>query len=70
MGFTPEKIIKVYNDEDGEYIYIGPDADGLDCVELRAVDRDGKIYEGARITMQPEQAILVAEAILELYKPK
>lgn len=68
-GFTAEKIVQVYNDEVGSYIYVGPDADGLDLVEIRSYFSDGKIECGgnARITMPPEQAILVARAILELY---
>ena len=69
-NFTSESIIKVYDDSTGDYVYVGPDADGLDIVELRAVDKDNNIYGkgAARITMLPEQAIMVAEAILKLYK--
>jgi hypothetical protein len=70
MGYSSETIIKVHDDETGEYVYVGPDADSLDFVELRAVDSDGKIYPGARITMPPVQAILVAKAILKLYGDK
>lgn len=69
MPFTSENIIKVYDDSSGEYVYVGPDADGLDCCEIRSVDEKGNIYGNgaARITMQPEQAVLVAKAILQLY---
>lgn len=69
MTFTSENIIKVYDDATGESVYIGPDGDGLDCVEIRALDEKGNIYNNgnARVTMQPEQAILVAKAILKLY---
>ncbi len=70
MGYSSETIIKVFDDDSGEHVYIGPDGDGLDCVELRAVDSDGKNYPGARITMSPAQAILVADAIIKLYGDK
>ena len=68
--YTAENVIKVYNDETGEHVYIGPDGDSLDLVELRAVNRDGEIYPGARITMNQEEALLVADAIIKLYGSK
>lgn len=63
--FTKEHVIKVWDDDNGTHVYVGPDADGLELVELRYVDEDGEI--GARISMPSDQAIKVAEAILELY---
>ena len=72
MGFSAEKSVRVYDDTSGEYVYIGPDADGLDLVELRSYDATGQIESkgAARITMPIEQALLVAEAILYLHSPK
>lgn len=63
--FTKEHVIKVWDDSNGTHVYVGPDADGLELVELRYIDEDGEI--GDRITMPSEQAVKVAEAILELY---
>lgn len=68
MRMTVERIIKIYDDDTGNYFYIGPDADGLDEVEIRDVTSDGKI--DARFFMGKEQAVEVAKAILELYGKK
>ena len=70
MGkFTIERVAKVYDDDSAEYVYVGPDADGLDCVELRFYGDDGEIV--TRLTpIPPEMAVEVAKAILELYGPK
>ena len=65
MSFTVEDVIKVWDDETGEHIYIGPDGDGLELVELRYVEADGKCHQ--RMTFQKEQALLVADAIRKLY---
>lgn len=63
--YTYERVIKIYNDKSGDYIYVGPDADGLDMVEIRDVDMRGPIT--ARIAFTKEQALLVAQAIHELF---
>ena len=68
-GYTLERVIKVYDDSTGGHFYVGPDADGLDCVEVRSVDERGKIE--TRIFLGPPAlALLIAQAILELYAPK
>lgn len=64
MGFSSETHIKVWDDECGSYIQVGPDADSLGLIELRAIESDGR--EHSRMTMVVEQAKLVADAILEL----
>jgi len=63
-GYSTEIVHKVYNDDTGEYIEVGPDADGVDLVEVRQVDSKGNISN--RIAGEPEQMRLVAEAILVL----
>ena len=60
-GYSLEQLYEVWNDGDGCCIEIGPDRDGLDLVEIRAKDEKGVTY--SRITMNKEQAKLVAEAI-------
>ena len=62
---TRERIINVYDDAIGDHIYVGPDADALDLVELRYVDPMGTIID--RITANREMMIAVAKSILELY---
>lgn len=67
MAFTSENIIRVYDDDIGEYVYVGPDAD---CIEARSCDKDHHIFGNgqARVTMQKCQALLVAQAIMKLLK--
>lgn len=65
---TVERVIKIWRDQYGEHIYVGPDADGLNCVELRDIDSDGKISH--RFMMIRQEAVLVAKSILELYGDK
>ena len=64
--YSVETVRKVYDDSCGEHIYIGPDADGLDLVELRYVDSKGVISN--RISMPKALALLVAEAIVAATK--
>lgn len=61
-GFTSEIVRKIWSDEDGDYIYVGPDADALDLVEIRLVDEKGVIAQ--RFTMHPIQAYLVGKALI------
>jgi hypothetical protein len=61
-GFSLETIRRVYNDETGEHIEVGPDADTGDLLEIRQIE-GGKII--GRIVGQPEQMRLVAEALLK-----
>jgi hypothetical protein len=67
-AYTIERVIKVYDDDNGEYVYVGPDGDGLDMVELRAYTEGNRIT--SRLAMTKEQALLVAKAIKELYGEK
>lgn len=64
--YSVETVRKVYDDSCGDHIYVGPDADGLDLVELRYVDSKGVISN--RISMPKTLALLVAEAIIAATK--
>lgn len=63
--YSIEKSYRVYNDSTGEYVRIGPDADGLDLVDIWSCDKDDNIESSgnARISMPLEQAKLVADAL-------
>ena len=65
MRHTLEHLYRVYNDDHGHYIEIGPDGDGIDLIEIRSCNKDGKIESSgnARVTMPYEQAVLVAQAL-------
>ncbi len=70
MPYSTERCIFIYDDKTGDKVYVGPDADSLDMVELRQYYdvTDNKITH--RMAFTQEQAILVAKAILELYENK
>lgn len=63
--FTVEKLTQIWFDDCGERIEIGPDSDCLGLVEIRHKDKEGKAYPGARITLSPQMAKALAQAILE-----
>lgn len=67
MSYSAERVIFIYDDKSGDKVYVGPDADSLDMVEIREY-YDDKITH--RMAFTKEQAILVAKAILELYENK
>ncbi len=67
-GYTVENIRKVYNDTTGDYMEIGPDGDGLESPSIAAYC--GTTREAYITFESPEQAVLVAQAIIELYGPK
>jgi len=64
MPFKLEPMCQIWDDKYGDRIEVGPDRDGIDLVEIRSYCSDGKLM--ATITMQPEQAKLVSEAILKV----
>lgn len=59
--YTMELVRKIWNDKSGESLEVGPDSDGLDLVEVRSRDDQGKIQN--RFAMTPEMAKLVSDAI-------
>jgi hypothetical protein len=74
MKISTETMREVWIDDDphAEHYEIGPDRDGLDCVEIRLKSFEGKIV--TRITFPHEVAAAVADAMLlcatELAPPK
>jgi hypothetical protein len=72
LRYSYEKSINIWiiiwNDNTGDRLYVGPDGDGLDLVELRDISLNGNINH--RFTLTKEQALLVSKAINELYGEK
>jgi hypothetical protein len=64
MAYSVEHVTEVWDDNDGSKIEIGPDRDGLDLVEIREKDSQGKIVN--RLVLKQDQAKLVAQALLEV----
>ena len=61
MKFEMETLREIWNDMDKSIVEIGPDRDGLGCVEVRYRDEDSKIKE--RLSFPPDQALMVAAAL-------
>lgn len=62
MAYSVEVVRQIWDDDDGEHFDVGPDRDGLNLVEIRCYNPDGKIVE--RLSCPAEQARLVARAML------
>jgi hypothetical protein len=64
MKYKMETMREIWPEEgDGEHIEVGPDTDGLQCVEIRQKEPDNKI--SSRITFSAEAARVVAHALLK-----
>lgn len=62
--FETETTIKVYDNEKGGHIEIGPDKEGLGLIRI-TVGHGGTADLGtAEMTLEPEMAAVFAEAIL------
>ena len=61
MKFEMETLREIWNDMDKSHYEIGPDRDGLGCVEIRYLDENKKIAE--RMTFPPEMAIVLSDAL-------
>lgn len=62
--YTIEIQYKVWDTENKQFIEIAPDADGFGCVEVS--QKHGGVVDRIRITMPPEMALMVADAIKRL----
>jgi hypothetical protein len=58
-----ERLIRIYDDDCGDFVQISPDADSLDLVEFRQYSSKEEIL--ARITMPLEAAKLFSLALIE-----
>lgn len=62
MKYSVNNISRVFDDENGDFYEIRPDADGLGCLEIVYFDERGK-DTGHRITIPPGMALLIAGEI-------
>lgn len=67
--FELETFRRVVCNDDGSYVEIGPDADGLGLIELKYREKS-QDHPNARLSLPPEQARLVAQAILRAVEEK
>lgn len=59
-GHTLEKIMRVYNDDHGDYVEVREDSDGLQLIEIQQSENK------QRVVMTIEQARLVCKAVEEV----
>lgn len=60
--YSVETYTRVYNDNHGGYVQIGPDSDGLGLCEIRYVEEE----QAATMIVPWQMALLVADAIRNL----
>lgn len=58
--FTIENRYRLYEDNKGDYIEVGPDVDGLNMVRLHA---DNTYFGKCDITFEPEVALKIAKLL-------
>lgn len=64
--YETEIVRRIYENQEGVYLEVGPDSDGLDCVELRTVDTKSKEYFGTiNILLPKELARHVGQALID-----
>lgn len=69
--FSHETLHRIYDDETGDYLEIGPDADALDLIEIRAytMNPQEKVpYVTNRIVIHPDSLDLVIAALTAMKK--
>lgn len=63
--YETEVVRRIYDNDEGVYVEVGPDSDALGLVELRTGDKASEDYYGKlRFTMTKEQAIAVGHALI------
>lgn len=63
MGYSVGRDLRIWNDKTGEHICVGEDGDSLGLVDVRMITEKGVI--NTRITMERDQAILLAACLTE-----
>lgn len=58
--YSREQIFRIYDDDLGFYVEIGPDGDGLDAVELRYCEKN-QVHQ--RMVLPQGSEDLIAESI-------
>lgn len=75
MRTSTEVVRKVYDDDEGFHISVGPDSDGLDLVQISTDGEENKKFFGdLRLCLFPAMARELGHALIdtadELDKPK
>lgn len=60
--YTLETSYRIWNDCTGESIWVGPDADGLEMIEIRSLDEQGTVLVDFVLTKE------VARMLMQAYR--
>lgn len=63
-GFQLEAHMHIYNNDDGSYIDVAPDADGLGLIAIDRVDHEGKRH--FHFTITAKEAELLVKALQQV----
>lgn len=64
--FSLELHCRIYDDDNGHYLTVRPDADGLECVQLCTDDSEKEYWGDLRLVMPPAMARKLAEALIKV----
>lgn len=64
MRVSTEILRRVYIEGEGVWLEVGPDGDGLDCVEIRTTGKSAEYFGTIRLTVEPDVAAELARALL------
>ena len=66
MTVTTELVRNVWHDKEGVAIQVGPDADGLNLVQVKTYDKKSEEFYGViRFTMDAEVARSLGRALID-----
>jgi hypothetical protein len=65
MSYSLEKKFEIWDDDTGGCISIGPDSDGIGCLEIQAKDDQGKVESSIFFSSEQIPLLIVALRGLE-----
>lgn len=66
MSYTIEMHMRVYDDNEGRYITVAPDRDGLGLVEVSTAGESAEYFGKISLPMEADFALKLAEAIIDV----
>jgi hypothetical protein len=64
--YSLELHTRVYDDDEGHYLRVGEDAEGLDCVRLCTEGASKGYFGKLELTVPPDLALKLAEALTQV----
>ena len=63
--FETEVVRRVFDNRQGGCVTVGPDRDGLSCIEVYTEGKGAEVFGPVRLVMEPNLARLVAKALVD-----